>query len=211
MDRAEDAKRRLEALHRPVPTATPAAIAQNKAEEDSRQTTGMVSHVLSGFKKHPDVARATKVGDPPLVDPKGMSATDVPKIAAQALMGASGAGGKSITTEITKDGSAAPPPNEAAPRSDSPAPAAPDASAAAPAAADSNELQPNTAPSSNELKVEAPDGGQAVPPPAQVNEVQPGAAAPPGDTASSSSSTASGPTSTSKKKKKKGLGKLNPF
>ncbi len=211
MERAEDAKKRLEALHRPVPTATPAAIAQNKAEEDSRQTTGMVSHVLSGFKKHPDVARATKVGDPPLVDPKGMSATDVPKIAAQALMGASGAGGKSITTEITKDGSAAPPPNEAAPRSDSPAPVAPDASAAAPAAADSNELQPNTAPSSNELKVEAPDGGQAVPPPVQVNEVQPGAAAPPGDTASSSSSTTSGPTSTSKKKKKKGLGKLNPF
>jgi outer membrane protein assembly factor BamD len=59
MDRAEDAKKRLEALHRPIPTPTPTAIAQNKAEEESRQTTGMMSHVLRGFQKHPDVARAT--------------------------------------------------------------------------------------------------------------------------------------------------------
>ncbi|PYX45762.1 MAG: outer membrane protein assembly factor BamD, partial [Acidobacteria bacterium] len=69
MNRAEDAKKRLEALHRPVPTATQAAIAQNKAEEDSRHTTGMVTHVIRGFQKHPDVARASKVGEPPLVDP----------------------------------------------------------------------------------------------------------------------------------------------
>jgi outer membrane protein assembly factor BamD len=211
MQRAEDAKRRLEALHRPVPTATPAAIAQNKSEEASRQTTGMVSHVLSGFKKHPDVARATKVGEPPLVDPKGMSATDVPKIAAQALMGTSAPGEKSIGVEIPKAGSAAPPPNEAAPRSDSPSAPATDAGATAPTTADPNELRPNSAPDSNELKVEQPDGGQAVPPPAQVNEIQTGAGAQPGNAASSSSTTPSGPTSTSKKKKKKGLGKLNPF
>ncbi len=211
MERAEDAKRRLEALHRPVPTATPAAIAQNKAEEESRQTTGMVSHVLSGFKKHPDVARATKVGEPPLVDPKGMSATEVPKIAAQALMGTSAPGEKSIAVEIPKEGAALPAPNEAAPRSDSPSTSPTDVGATPPAAADSNELQPNTAPASNELKVEPPDAGQAVPPPAQVNEIQTGTAAQPVNAASSSSNTPSGPTSTSKKKKKKGLGKLNPF
>ncbi|MGC2197219.1 MAG: outer membrane protein assembly factor BamD [Terriglobales bacterium] len=211
MERAEDAKRRLEALHRPVPTATPAAIAQNKAEEESRQTTGMVSHVLSGFKKHPDVARATKVGEPPLVDPKGMSATEVPKIAAQALMGTSAPGEKSIAVEIPKEGAALPAPNESAPRSDSPSTAATDVGATPPAAADSNELQPNTAPASNELKVEPPDGGQAVPPPAQVNEIQTGTAAQPVNAATSSSNTPSGSTSTSKKKKKKGLGKLNPF
>jgi outer membrane protein assembly factor BamD len=212
MDRAEDAKKRLAALHRPIPTPTPAAIAQNKAEEDSRRTTGMVTHVLHGFQKHPDVARATKVGEPPLVDPKGMSATEVAAAATRAMMGAPGApGNNSVSVEIPKDGTAAPPPNEAAPRSDSPSPATSDSGAASPAAADANELKPNATPDSNELKVESPDGGQAVPPPAQVNEIQNGAAAQPGGASSSSSSTTTGPTSTSKKKKKKGLGKLNPF
>jgi outer membrane protein assembly factor BamD len=212
MDRAEDAKKRLEALHRPIPTATPAAIAQNKAEEESRRTTGMVSHVLRGFQKHPDVARATKVGEPPLVDPKGMSAVDVANAATRAMMGAPAApGNNSVSVEIPKDGAATPPPNEPAPRSNSPSLAATDSSAAPPSP-DPNELKLNATPDSNELKVESSDGGgQAVPPPAQVNEIQSGAAAQPSNASSSSSSAATGPTSTSKKRKKKGLGKLNPF
>jgi outer membrane protein assembly factor BamD len=212
MDRAEDAKRRLEALHRPIPTATPAAIAQNKAEEDSRQTTGIVSHVLKGFQKHPDVARATKVGEPPLVDPKGMSATEVAGQATKAILGSPAAPGDKISVEVPKDGTGAPPPNEAAPRSDSPSPAAPDSGAAPPAAADPNELKSNATSDANELKVEpAVNGGQTLPPPAQVNEIQSGAATQPGASSSSSSASTPGPTSTSKKKKKKGLGKLNPF
>ena len=215
MNRAEDAKKRLEALHRPVPTATQAAIAQNKAEEDSRHTTGMVTHVIRGFQKHPDVARASKVGEPPLVDPKGMSATDVPKIAAQAMMNPGAAGGeKSISIEIPKEGSA-PPPNAPAPRSDSAPSAVNEAGAAPPPAAppsDSNELKPNVPPDANELKVDtANESGQAVPPPAQVNEIQSGSAAQASDGSSSSSTTTAGRGSTSKKKKKKGLGKLNPF
>ena len=215
MNRAEDAKKRLEALHRPIPTATQAAIAQNKAEEDSRHTTGMVTHVIRGLQKHPDVARASKVGEPPLVDPKGMSATDVPKIAAQAMMNPGAAGGeKSISIEIPKEGSAPPPPNAPAPRSDS-APAAVNEAGGPPPPAppsDSNELKPNVPPDANELKVDtANESGQAVPPPAQVNEIQSGTAAQASDGSSSSSTTTSGKGSTSKKKKKKGLGKLNPF
>src|SRR5580692_10399317 len=37
MDRGEDAKKRLAALHQPIPRPTKAAVAQNKAEEDSRR------------------------------------------------------------------------------------------------------------------------------------------------------------------------------
>ena len=37
-DRVGDAKARLEALHRPVPTPTQAAIAQNKAEDTTKTT-----------------------------------------------------------------------------------------------------------------------------------------------------------------------------
>jgi outer membrane protein assembly factor BamD len=213
MTRADDAKRRLEALHRPVPTPTQAAIAQNKAEEDSRHTTGMVSHVIHGFQKHPDVARAPKIGEPPLVDPKGMSATDVPKIAAQAMMNPGG-GEKSISIEIPKEGSAPPPPNEPAPRSDTATSTVNEAGGAPPPAAppsDANELKLNVPTDANELKVDtANESGQAVPPPAQVNEIQTSAAQA-SDGSSSSSTTTSGKGSTSKKKKKKGLGKLNPF
>jgi outer membrane protein assembly factor BamD len=217
MERAPDAKRRLEALHRPVPTPTQAAIAQNKAEEESRKTTGMVSKVVAGFKKHPDVARSTKVGEPPLVDPKGMSATDVPKIATEALMAPGKGGDKAISIEIPKEGAPMPGANAAVPRSDAPnatteASTGEAGTSAPPApAADANELKPNTAPDPNELKVENPEGGQSVPPPAQVNEIQSGAAGQTDTAASSSSSAPSGATSTSKKKKKKGLGKLNPF
>jgi outer membrane protein assembly factor BamD len=208
-DRVGEAKARLEALHRPVPTPTQAAIAQNKAEEESRHSTGMVGHVLSGFKKHPDVARATKVGEPPLVDAKGMNPSDVPKIATAALMAPAG-GEKSVSVEIPKDGSA-PPPNQPAPHSDSSAPA-PD-SAAASGTPDANELKPNPAPDSNELKVEPQDssGQAAPPPPAQVNEIPGSTPAQATEASSSSSNSTSGPMSTSKKKKKKGLAKLNPF
>jgi len=212
MNRTEDAKRRLEVLHQPIPTPTQAAVAQNKAEEESRHTTGMFSHVVRGLQKHPDVARATKVGDPQLVDPKGMSATDVSRDVTGAMLGAPPASGNNtLSIEMPKDGSATPPPNEAPPRSDAGTPAAGDTAAAPPAASDSNELKPNAAPDSNELKVEPADnGGQTLPPPAQVNEVQNGSVQPV-DSSSSSSTASSSGTSTSKKKKKKGLGKLNPF
>jgi outer membrane protein assembly factor BamD len=213
-DRTEDAKRRLEALHRPIPTPTQAAIAQNKAEEESRRTTGMMSHVMGSFKKHPDVAKATKVGEPPLVDPKGMSATDFSKEVTQALMPpAPGSGKTGLTVEIPKDGSPAPPPNEPAPRSDSIAPAvAPSDGSAAAAAPDPNELKPTAPPDANELKVDPEAAVPTAPPPAQVNEIQPGtAAAASANSSSSSADTSTGKASTSKKKKKKGLGKLNPF
>jgi outer membrane protein assembly factor BamD len=213
-DRTEDAKRRLEALHRPIPTPTQAAIAQNKAEEESRRTTGMMSHVMGSFKKHPDVAKATKVGEPPLVDPKGMSATDFSKEVTQALMPPAPTGGKTgLAVEIPKDGSPAPPPNEPAPRSDSIAPAvAPSDGSAAAAAPDPNELKPTAPPDANELKVDPEAAGPTAPPPTQVNEIQPGtAAAASASSSSSSTDTSSGKASTSKKKKKKGLGKLNPF
>jgi outer membrane protein assembly factor BamD len=224
MNRVEDSKKRLAALHRPIPTPTPAAIAHSKAEEESRQTTGMVSHVLSGFTKHPNVAQATKVGEPTLVEPRGMSATDVVKAASAAAMGPSTGGSNNVTVEIPKDGAPAPPPNQPAPRSDSVVPdnsgaqpAAPDPNELKPnvapdanAAPDPNELKPNVAPDSNEPKAEpAADGGQALPPPAQVNEID---KSPPATTdSSSSSSSTSSEGSSSKPKKKKGLRKVVPF
>ena len=58
MDRADDAKERLQALHQPVPRPTKAAVAQNKAEEDSRREANTISKIMKSFEKHPNVAEA---------------------------------------------------------------------------------------------------------------------------------------------------------
>jgi outer membrane protein assembly factor BamD len=193
MDRADDAKARLLALHQPVPRATKAAIAENKAEEDSRKEPSKFSKVMGTFEKHPSVAEATKVGEPTLVDPAPMSATQVMQAATRAALGTGGASDShSVSIETVKG---APGPDQPAPRSDTPAPAADTAAvtvtnpastdaAPPPAAAqpDPNELKPNVGPADpNELKPNVSDdnNGQALPPPQQVNEIQSGAAAQP--------------------------------
>ena len=234
MTRADDAKARLLALHAPVPKPTKAALAQNKAEEASRQETGTLSKVMRNFEKHPDVADAARVGEPTLVDPTPMSASDVVQEATRAAMppSNSGSGTQSLAGEIV--GTGPPAPNEAAPRSDAPAadaaaagatPAAGDPAAGAPA--DANELKPNVAPSdSNELKpnVAADTDQSSAPPPQQVNEIQSGAASGTTGQAAGAAQTGQGATSTdtqdtaddatassSKHKKKKGIHKIIPF
>ena len=224
MNRMEDAKARLEALHQPVPKPTKTAVAQNKAEEDSRRETGMFGKVMRNFQKHPDVAQATKVGDPTLVDPQMVSATEVVQKAANAMRGTSTpADNNAVSIETV--GKGAPPANQAAPRSDTVNPERPvDNSAAPPPAPDPNELKPNVAPDPNELKPNVADeSGQALPPPQQVNELAPSAnqaipdAAKTGDgktsdTASSANEPADdAAVSSSKRKKKKGLRKIVPF
>src|SRR5271157_1198187 len=68
MDRAMDAKARLEALHQPVPRPTRAALDNSKKEEASRQEKGMMAKGLGNFEKGPDVAKAAHYGEPTLVD-----------------------------------------------------------------------------------------------------------------------------------------------
>jgi outer membrane protein assembly factor BamD len=233
MDRAVDAKARLEALHLPVPRPTKAALAQNKAEADSRRERGTLAKVMGTFEKHPDVAHASKVGDPTLVDPQVLSAVEVTHRETQAALGPSGSGGTQSTT-VQTIGIGAPGPDQPAPRSDTPpadnnqgvgvevlngtqVPATDPAAATAtapPAAADPNELKPTPeAADPNELKPNvAPDTDQAAPPPAQVNEIQQGATdkaaaeAKPGDEPATDAEMSS-----SKPKKKKGLKKVIPF
>jgi outer membrane protein assembly factor BamD len=235
MNRADDAKARLIALRQPVPKATKAAIAQNKAEEDSRRETSMLSRVIRDFEKHPSVADAARVGEPTLVDPTPMSASDVVvKATRAALTPTSSLGEHSAAVETV--GAGAPPPNQPAPRSDAPAAtgetSTTDNSTSATPAPDSNELKPNT-PSNdtNELKPNVPqDSAQTVPPPQQVNEIQSGSgqavsggtsgpASPTTAAASASDSTGSATsqdtpddeTASSKHKKKKGIHKIIPF
>src|SRR5579859_6918109 len=66
MDRSDDAKKRLAALHQPIPRPTKAAVAQNKAEDASRRESTTAQKLMGLVKKGPDVAAAAKVGEPGL-------------------------------------------------------------------------------------------------------------------------------------------------
>ena len=212
MDRALDAKARLEALHQQVPRPTRAALELNKKEVASRQQAGIMSSMLGNFEKHPDVAKASHVGDPTMVDPVPTNPGDV----VRKVVSAGGmAGGDNKIGVETVDGKVAP--NQEAPRSDAPAAAdptvaAPEQPAAAqdPATA-AADLKPSVA-DPNELKPNVEADPNALPPLQQSNQLENG-----GGTSSAVSSSAASKTeemadiSSSKKKKKKGLGKLNPF
>jgi outer membrane protein assembly factor BamD len=227
MLRGDDAKKRLAALHQPIPRPTKAAVAQNRAEEDSRREANTLDRLMSVVKKGPDTAQAAKVGEPTLVDPTPISANQLAGETMRRALGSS-AGGTGISLETVKSG--APGPNDPAPRSDAPAPAVssdpfarPAISSAAdpnelkPTAPDPNELKPSGTPDPNELKVSADTqsaaSSPAVPPPVQVNEIQQGQAPsdPNAAVASSSSLATDKDISSSKKKKKTGLKKVISF
>jgi outer membrane protein assembly factor BamD len=180
---------------------------QNKKEVASRQAAGMVTSVLTNFEKHPDVAKASHMGDPTLVDPAPVTATDVVKQVSR-----SASGDNSLSVETT---GGAVTPNQPAPRSDAPATTG-DAATGVPAESGTGSEPAAAAESKagsadpNELKPNVDADPNALPPLQQNNQL---------DTSNgtSASSSASGRNeeladiSSSKKKKKKGIGKLNPF
>jgi outer membrane protein assembly factor BamD len=111
--RVADAKSRLEALKQPVPTPTPEAIAQNKAEEESRRETGMWGRAMLTFRKRPDMAQTARVGEPTLVDPRPTNAPEIVRHAGDVL---SGKGDQQLSIEQV--GTGTPPANAPVPRSD---------------------------------------------------------------------------------------------
>ena len=221
MEREDEAKKRLAALHQPIARPTKAAVAQNKAEEESRQEASTLDRLMTVVKKGPDVTAAAKVGEPTLVDPTPVSANQLAGETMRQAMGIP-AGGHGLSSEIVKSGP--PGANEPAPRSDAPAVANADPFARpnSATAADPNELKPAAA-DPNELKADPnelkPTESQSAvanevpaPAPTQINEIQQAASSSSGAVASSSSTLASDKDiSSSKKKKKKGLKKLISF
>jgi outer membrane protein assembly factor BamD len=213
MDRAVDAKKRLEALHEPVPRATKAAVARNKAEIESRGQMTMMGQMMSLIKKGPDVSHATAVGEPNLVEAEPISAVTVQKEEARAFMESAAGGGNKVAVEIAKpDGPSGAPPtgnevNPNAPFGTSPA-AMP---LGTPATPDPNELKPNAPSDPNELKPADSGTDTSLPPPTQVNEIQNQSSSSSASKADDSTPASDQDLSSSKKKKKKGLMKINPF
>src|SRR5690348_12512266 len=235
--RVDDARRRLEALHRPVPKPTPDALAQSKAEEESRQETSRFGRIRGSFHKNPDVSEAARVGEPTLVDPKPVSATEVLQEATNVMRSAvtpAAADSNKASVDVIKSGT--PGPNQPVPRSDAPANAGDGlngtGAATGPAATGSDsssgstgieELKPAESAATAQTQTAAPktdtaagsdtqsESAQPAPAPAQVNEAASGSTSATASSGSTDQPTQASNDSTSKKKKKKGLGKLNPF
>jgi len=206
MDRSEDAKKRLAALHQPIPRPTKAAVAQNKAEIASRGERTMFGQMRDLIRKGPDVSRAPTVGNPTLVDTEPIA----PSLVVQREFAAPSSDEKTATVEVmnSKSGGDSVPPiaNPLAP------PGSPLAnpSNAGPPAPDPNELKPTAPADPNELKPADSATDTSLPPPTQVNEI------PQGQSSSVTTKADDTPASdqeisSSKKKKKKGLSKINPF
>jgi len=238
MPRAEAARKKLAELHMPVPTPTPEAIAQNKAEEQSRGHESRRQEVMGFLRHQPDTSETAKVGEPQMIDPPETNPVKLVQQANAALMNKPApktASGPSNGLTLEPVGAGAPPANEPIPRSDNgatnpetaapvevgkPTPTAPSTSGGTSSTTDATTPPEGAA---------TPTNAAPAPAPARVND----AATPTDSTSSSSSSSAqsgqanaqtsaqSGSSSdssastsqdsTSKKKKKKGLAKLNPF
>jgi outer membrane protein assembly factor BamD len=211
-ERAVDAKKRLEALKKPVPKATPEAIAQDKAEIASRGSTGTIGKVMENFHKGPDVSEATKVGEPTLVDPKQASAPDMVRAMNTSVMNSfsNPNGSNQVSVERVSPG-ATPPENALVPRSDAAAGSTGTAPGGSSAPAEANTALPEL---QNDLQpaAAADAGGAPEKAPPQVNDAAPASSSSAPTPAASSTSGAPAPAanptteSTSKKKKKKVLG-----
>ena len=229
MGRADDARRRLQALKAAVPKPTAEAIAQNQSEEDSRGDTTRFHQLVNNFRKHPDVSKTSDVGDPNLEEEEIVGAPALIQQFNAEL--ASGANTQKTAVESAKVGTGpAPGPNQPAPGTANTQPANQPASGNAdggPNQPSSNELPvvPSgaaTSSSSSSANTAVGNTGAAstaapnsATPPKQINDI--------GATSDSSPQNASQTTqngqqsssdnqdSSSKKKKKKGLHKLIPF
>jgi outer membrane protein assembly factor BamD len=233
--RVEDARDRLVAMNRPVPEPTEAAVAENSAEEGSRQPVRFTDRTLGMIQHGPLVVEAAHVGEPTMVSPKRTTAPEVTKdnqlLFASALK--STQPGAATAAAATADAPVQPTgPNEP-PRSDQPqaplqfepvpgtegshgigASIVGTGTPATPAAP----VDPNAVvkPVEN-TTITLPAAEPAASAPEQINDIKPGSvpAAPAVDP--NAKPTKKKPKldesdeASSKKKKKKGLAKLNPF
>jgi outer membrane protein assembly factor BamD len=212
----EDARDRLVAMNRPVPEPTQEAVAENDAEERSRQPLHFTDKTLDIIKHSPTVVEAVHVGEPTLDDPKRTYAPDITKenVAIYAAAVNAGRPAEAAIVPAAPTG-----PNEP-PRSDQPSNVP--LQLEAPGGGTGVGAQIVSAPAADPNAVVKPVGPDtaAIPAPerpaeapTQVNEIKPGTApATSGvDDKSKKPKVDSGEESSSKKKKKKGLAKLNPF
>jgi outer membrane protein assembly factor BamD len=216
----DDARDRLVAMNHPIPEPTQDAVAENDAEERSRQPLRFTDKTLDIIKHGPTVVEAVHVGDPSLDDPKRTNAPAV-KNANMALYAAALNAGKPAMPAPAP----APTGVNEPPRSDQPSQAPLQmerpsggtgvgaeiiSTGSNSAASDPNAVLKPVVPAPTDAG--APAVEKPAEAPAQVNDIKPtGATATPLNDGKKKKPKVDSDESSSKKKKKKGLDKLNPF
>jgi outer membrane protein assembly factor BamD len=217
----DDARDRLVAMNHPIPEPTQDAVAENDAEERSRQQVRITNKTLDVFTHSPMVVEAVHVGEPSLDDPKRTFAPEVSKANVATYTEAVNAGKPAPATQpVTSTGVNEPP------RSDQPSQAPlqmeqPSGSGSGvgaeiistgsnSAAADPNAVIKPVVPAATDAG--APAVEKPAEAPTQVNDIKStGATATPVNDGKKKKPKVDSDESSSKKKKKKGLEKLNPF
>src|SRR5579871_106555 len=221
MDRSDDAKKRLAALHQPIPRPTKAALAQNKAEDESRRDSSAMQKIMGFVRKGPDTSQSATIDgcpqcQPTLVDPEVTAAQDVMKHETMAAMGIPEGKAVAGVEVIHKEQPSGTTPEAGAADNGVPSGSpfgrtAANSASGQGATADPNELKPNTPADANELTPNNSSPDQNLPPPPQVNEIAQGQSSTANASADENAPASDKDISSSKKKKKKGLKKLNPF
>lgn len=213
------ARKKLESMKAPVPQPTPEELAQSKAEEESRRDVTRFQSLVGNFRKHPDVSRAAKTGDPDMEEEEIASAPAVVQQFEKQMKEANAlsTGTQKAGVEGIKAGTGAAPAANEPPPSSQPAPP----SGNGQATTSSTDLVPARTSSASASQPAQQSGTTAAPaPPARVNEI---GATSEGATSSSNQTAQNAQNgqnnqqqdtkddSSSKKKKKKGLRKIIPF
>jgi outer membrane protein assembly factor BamD len=211
----EDARDRLVAMNRPVPEPTEAAVAENDAEEKSRQPLRFTDKTFDIIKHGPSVVEAVHVGEPSLDDPKRTLAPDVTKENIALFNEAIRAGQPAAPA-----GAVAPTGVNEPPRSDQPSQAP--LQMEKPASGTGLGVQVVNAPNAEPVIKPVGPNNTVAPPaekpaeaPGQVNDIKPGSTQ--AQSVANAGAKQKKPKadlsdeSSSRKKKKKGLSKLNPF
>ena len=81
-DRADEAKEKLVAMKRPVPTADPAAVARMKYEQDNFKKNSMTHNAMSILKRGPETNTAAKAGSPAMTAMRPPTPVSVPPVTA---------------------------------------------------------------------------------------------------------------------------------
>jgi outer membrane protein assembly factor BamD len=206
---AEQAKKRLVAMHLPVPTPTPEAIAQYKAEEAGRKQIGMKGRIMLNMHKKPDMSATAKSGEPTMEEPPQTSAPELVKKTDATIVAA--LTGKPVPKDGEKTDKAV---TSSSSSNDNDNVSVSTGGTAKP---DKNEAAPSSEPKSDATPSSDPQ--TALPAPAQVNDAAPDAQSSSSDKTKTATAddkkkeddSASKDESTSKKKKKGFFHKMIPF
>jgi outer membrane protein assembly factor BamD len=98
-NRADDAKKRLEEMEKPVPQVDQAALDREKYDAANYHHPSMIGHTMGIMHGGPDVSHAAKVGAPTMTDPKRTIPKSVPEVNNTDTGSAGGVG--TGTTDVT--------------------------------------------------------------------------------------------------------------